>query len=186
MTEAYFKKSALYFIVAVSLYAAIHLVWQYFNGGVVSHHLLARADMPAVSNWWGIVILPMLAWFATTRMKLRIEFSDMPASIVTFPKHIVIGFIGILSLSLIQSLAFKLGQPNITMYLALMMLTAGLFLPIYRAECFLAHVMGGSIAFGSVIPLIGFTVMALISVVANLGVKPLLIKLITRIKSHHK
>ena len=49
--------------VLVALAELGHLAWEHFHGGVVSHHLLNRADLPAISNAWGAVFLPALAWF---------------------------------------------------------------------------------------------------------------------------
>jgi len=51
-----------------------HLFWEYINGGVLSHYLLNRSGFPSISNGWGIVILPLLAWFSTSRIKKRITF----------------------------------------------------------------------------------------------------------------
>ena len=36
------------------------LLLENFQGGVKSHHLLARKDMPAISNWWGLLIVPIM------------------------------------------------------------------------------------------------------------------------------
>ncbi|MDW7549761.1 hypothetical protein [Pseudoalteromonas peptidolytica] len=44
------------------------LMWQHLNGGIVSHYLLHRADLPAVSNAWGIIIIPALAWLTALRL----------------------------------------------------------------------------------------------------------------------
>jgi len=30
----------------------LFLLIEYVNGGVISHHLLARKDLPAISNWF--------------------------------------------------------------------------------------------------------------------------------------
>ena len=40
------------------------LLWEYFNGGVVSHNLLAREDLPAFSNFWGLLTVPLLFWIS--------------------------------------------------------------------------------------------------------------------------
>ncbi|CAM5425326.1 hypothetical protein [Rhodanobacter lindaniclasticus] len=45
---------------AALLFAAAHLAFEHVNGGVRSHHLLDRADLPAISNWLGLVVLPVL------------------------------------------------------------------------------------------------------------------------------
>lgn len=155
-----------------------HLTWEHLNGGVLSHHLLNRSDFPSISNWWGIIILPSLAWFSATRIKTRITF--LPDDVSTAPKiptGIVIGFSGMLIVSILQSAAFKLGYQDITMYMALGVLITGLFLPIYRAECILGHVLGAVVTFGPVIPLIGMFVMASVSAFSNLCLKPLILKL---------
>lgn len=183
MTEGYFNKLKYGLISLVVIYTIVHLSWEHFNGGVVAHHLLARADMPSVSNWWGILVLPFLAWFTTTRIKKRIEFRQKDETTDNrLPKAILIGLFGMLLLSMMQSISFEFGYPNLTMYIALGVLLMGLFLPIYRAECFFGHVLGATFTFGSIIPLIGFSVMAIISALSNLVIKPLLIKVTGRKK----
>ena len=46
--------------VTVTLAESAHLAWEHFNGGVASHHFLNRADLPAISNAWGLLLLPTL------------------------------------------------------------------------------------------------------------------------------
>lgn len=178
MGEAYFNKVRIYFISIIAIIVLCHLWWEYFNGGISSHHLLHRADFPAISNWWGIVILPLLAWFATVRIKKRIVFqTNAPTASGKIPRGILTGFWGMLLVSLVQSIAFELDYQNITMYMALGVVVVGLFLPIYRAECILGHVLGAAFTFGAVIPIMGISVIAAISAFSNLCIKPLLGKL---------
>jgi hypothetical protein len=175
MSEKYLEKLSTYFIALVVIFIFVHLLWEYLNGGVLSHHLLNSSDMPAISNWWEIAILPLLAWFATKRIEKRISFkSDDVSADGKIPKGILIGFFGMLIASIFQSLAFELGYGNITMYLALCVLLIGLFLPIYRAECILGYVLGATFTFGPVIPIIGISIFAAISAFSNLLMKPLL------------
>jgi hypothetical protein len=47
------------------------LAWEHFHGGVKSHHLFHRSDLPAISNWWGALVLPGLAWFLLGRILSR-------------------------------------------------------------------------------------------------------------------
>lgn len=178
MSEKYFKKLSIYFIALVVIFVFVHLLWEHLNGGVLSHHLLNNSEYPAISNWWEIAILTLLAWFSTTRLKKRISFqSDDVSADRKIPKGILIGFFGMLLASLFQSVAFEFGYENITMYTALGVLVIGLFLPIYRAECILGHVLGATFTFGPVIPLIGILVFAAISAFSNLLMKPLLINI---------
>jgi uncharacterized membrane protein YecN with MAPEG domain len=176
MSEKYFKKVSAYFILIVTIIVLGHLLWEHLNGGILSHHLLHRSDLPAISNWWAIVILPFLAWFTTTRVKRRITLqSDGASSGGKIPNEVLIGFFGMLSVSLLQSIAFEFSYENITVYIALCVLFIGLFLPIYRAECILGHVLGAMFTFGAVIPIIGILVIAAISAFSNLIMKPLFV-----------
>src|SRR6185312_11324004 len=50
-----------YVVALAALFAIAMLAWEYTHGGVVSHHFLDRRDMPAVSNWWSLAVLPLLA-----------------------------------------------------------------------------------------------------------------------------
>lgn len=178
MSEKYFKKISAYFISIVVFFMLGHLLWEHLNGGVLSHHLLNSSDFPAISNWWEIVILPFLAWFSTIRIKKRITFRSYDVSAGgKIPTGILIGFFGILLVSLLQSVAFEFGYENITMYMALCVLLTGLFLPIYRAECILGHVLGATFTFGPIIPIIGILVIAAISAFSNLFMKPVLVNI---------
>lgn len=172
----------------VVLFVLGHLLWEHLNGGVLSHHLLHSSDLPAISNWWNIVVLPFLAWFSTARIKKRITFrSDDVSASNKIPNGILLGFFGMLLVSISQSVAFEFGYENITMYMALCVLLVGLFLPIYRAECVLGHVLGATFTFGSIIPIMGILVIATISAFSNLYMKPMLVNIwgrFKRLRSH--
>jgi hypothetical protein len=51
------------------------LAWEYLNGGFRSHHLLANPDLPAVSNWWGLLVIPLLTWWTMSQLRRRAERS---------------------------------------------------------------------------------------------------------------
>jgi hypothetical protein len=51
MNDQPFKLHRLLLVVATSLYIWALLAFEHYNGGVVSHHLLQREDLPAISNW---------------------------------------------------------------------------------------------------------------------------------------
>lgn len=183
MSEKYFNKVSIYLILLVVVFVLGQLLWEHFNGGVVSHHLLHNSDLPAISNWWGIVILPALAWLSTWLIKRRVTFQpdDFDAG-GWVPAEILTGFWVMFFVSLLQSVAFVSGYENITMIMALCVLVAGLFLPIYRAECILGFVLGAAFSFGAVIPIMGILIIATLSAVSNLGVRPVLANLWQRFK----
>lgn len=176
MSEQHFNKLRAYVITAVVLLVFGQLLWEHLHGGVVTHHFLASSDYPGFSNWWAIVILPTLAWFASTRVKKRISFEPESAGGGKLPKSVLIGFFGVLALAILQSVGFEFGYENISMYSILSLLLISLFLPIYRAECILAHVLGSTFTFGPIIPLIVISIIALISAFSNLCVGPLVVR----------
>lgn len=51
----------LWLPVAGLLLAIAHLSVEHISGGVNSHHLLNSADLPAISNWFELITLPLLA-----------------------------------------------------------------------------------------------------------------------------
>ena len=51
--------------------AAVLLGYEHFNGGVQSHHLLNRPDLPAISNWLGLLALPAIGWLVGIRIRNR-------------------------------------------------------------------------------------------------------------------
>ena len=51
--------------------------------------------MPAVSNWWGALLIPALTWFLTGRVQKRIALhSGGKEAAWTFPASVVAGFAG--------------------------------------------------------------------------------------------
>jgi hypothetical protein len=42
------------------LLAVAHLAFELASGGVQSHHLLNNAELPAISNWFELLTLPII------------------------------------------------------------------------------------------------------------------------------
>ena len=58
MDEKMFSKKSLYITGIVTAGIWSLLLWDHFNGGVPSHHIMHQKDLPAISNWWGGLLLP--------------------------------------------------------------------------------------------------------------------------------
>lgn len=178
MTEINFKKIT-YWVISITVFFEVgYLLWEHFNGGIVSHHLLQNSDYPAISNLWGLLILPSLALLAMFSIKKRLTFKASDELVkAKIPSGILIGFFGMLALSFLQSVAFTIGYGNISIYLALGLIIVGLFVPIYKAECIFGYVFGSIVFTGPVIPLIGILVISSISWFSDKGIKPLISKI---------
>lgn len=151
--------------VVVAIIMASLLGWQHVHGGVPAHHLLAREDLPAVSNWWGLLTLPALAWFLLGRMERRRQDTRAGAG------AIVAGFVAALLYGTLLALFFVSGRPDVSDYMAQGVFAIALFYPVYRAECILGFVIGMTFFLGAVLPMIAALVFASIGAVLYLGIR---------------
>jgi len=138
---------------AVAVATGLLLAWQQLTTGVPAHHLLARADMPAISNWWGLLLLPLLAWVAASRIEAR--YGDTAAASAAIP-----GFLGGLLFGAAVALFFSLGRTDLCEYLMQGLVLLALFYPIYRSESLLGFAFGMTYAFGPVLPVLVACVLA--------------------------
>jgi hypothetical protein len=134
---------------AAFAFAAAHVAFEYFNGGVKTHHFLARADLPGFSNWLGLFILPMLGIVLAVRAKSA--QGGQASSIL--PPALATGMWVSLAYGAALAASFHFGLEQVSL-----VLFTGLFLlsivgPVYRAEYSFGFVIGMTITFGSVIPL---------------------------------
>ncbi|WOH35952.1 hypothetical protein RI844_11220 [Thalassotalea fonticola] len=159
MNEQQLSQIRWYFTGFVTITIWALLVGQYFNGGVPSHHLLQRADMPEISNWWGGVLLPVLAWFALGRIHQRIINNNEP----NYPRAIIVGFIGALIYGGIFSASFAYGNSEITSILLPGILVLSLFFKLYKEECALGVILSMSFVFGAVLPTVFALVVGVVS-----------------------
>ncbi|MEE4301308.1 MAG: hypothetical protein V2J24_17845 [Pseudomonadales bacterium] len=127
-------------------FAALHLATEYASGGVVSHHLLADPELPAVSNWFGLLTLPLLGAFAADRIARREPGRARRRSIAA--ALLALGWGAALAF------AFELGADGVAEGLFLGLFVLALFLPLHRAECLAGFVLGMTVTFGGVLPVL--------------------------------
>lgn len=166
------RTSQLRFIgtLMVLAFILLHLGLEYSQGGIQSHHILNQADLPAISNLWGL-LLPLLAWFLLdTLVKRLAQTPDANAG-----KKVLLSGVAVLCASVALMVSFKLDQSTITGLIFQGLLIAAVFLPFYRAEFFLAVVLGMTFAFGAILPTGVATVLAIISMICQLLICPLLV-----------
>lgn len=156
--------------------AAAHLAWEASHGGIKSHHLLNQADLPAVSNVWGLLVLPVLGWLAAYFVRRR------AASSAHAPNRALAAFCGSLVVALALSAAFRLELGNVTAGLFFAVLLSGVALRTYRAEYVFGFVLGMTFVFGSVLPTMAALVAGTVSVLAHVVVYPAIAALYKRLR----
>lgn len=129
-----------------------HLGWEYLHGGVPAHHMLNDPALPAISNWWGALLIPALTWFLVGRILRRIdERHGVDATGQRLLPAIVAGFLGALVYGAGLSLAFVLNSPVVT-YVFLGLFAVSVLVRTYRAQYVLGFVLGMAFTFGAVLP----------------------------------
>ncbi len=136
-------------LVALALLAeCLHLGWEALHGGIVSHHLFQHADLPGLSNAWGLLVLPALAAWAAGRWPGR----STATATTRHRRRVVLGFLLPLALGATLSLAFSFQQQALTEALFFGAMLLALLLPAHRPESLLGFVLGMTGTFGAVLP----------------------------------
>jgi len=172
MSEKSFFKIRLYATATVAAAIWSLLTWNYFNGGIPSHHILADKDLPEISNGWGALLLPILTWFLLYRVQKRIFREGKGQAEIVRIKQVQYAFIISLAYGIVTAGFFSFGYNDMTGNMMLGIFGLSLFFPVYRAECLLGFVLGMTFTFGTVLPTGIGSIMTLISFVIFQGVRP--------------
>ncbi|MBL8309144.1 MAG: hypothetical protein JNL19_01860 [Burkholderiales bacterium] len=148
-------------ILAVVLAEAAHLSWEHVHGGIRAHHLLNNADWPAVSNAWGLLLLPLLTWFAVADSQRR----GLPWRVA------FAGAAGAAVAGLTVVALFLTHQHDMAGYLLLAIVVVGCVVPLYRPQYLLGFVLAMTWTFGAVLPTLVALCVAAISAVASAFVR---------------
>lgn len=127
--------------------AACHLTWEATHGGIQSHHLLQSTDFPAISNAWGLLVLPVLAAWAGGQVP---RASAARRDKVRF----ALGLVVPLLMGAALSLCFSLHWHTATEVVFLSLMVLALLLPAHRPHSLFGFVLGMSWVFGAVLPLL--------------------------------
>lgn len=132
----------------------LHLLWEYTHGGIMIHNVLAREDLPAISNWWGLVTVPILAWITGYVFEYRSKgILDNSAAEKKLGLNVARGFGGALLYGLSMTVLWQLGLDYIMQYWIMFPLVISLFVAIYYPEVLLGYTIGSLYSFGGVLPI---------------------------------
>ena len=146
--------------------------WDYFHGGVPSHHLLQRKDMPAISNWWGIILLPTISWILLTRAEKRLQPKYGKQWLI---KSLPLFFLGVI-IALGIAIAFNAKYIALLSNIPYFFILISFFIPIFYAEFMLGFIITMTYTFGVFIPTVFILVFGLVGFLIFRFVRPIFIK----------
>lgn len=149
---------------AVFFLTLAFILREYFFGGVISHNLLAREDLPAISNWWGLLSLPLLFWLGISLIERRQNKRPEPKK---QKNKILRRLLGGLAFGILISSFWEFGLVNYLPYLILLPLLFALFIPVHLPEYIMGFAVGMVFTFGGVLPLLIGGVLLALSFVIN-------------------
>ncbi len=135
------------------LLTGFFILLEHVNGGVVSHHLLAREDLPAISNWWGLLTVPALAWitfFIIEKREGPVSQSDQSPPKKNRPQK---RFLSALLFGITVSVLWEFGFEDVLQYVILLPFLLALFTPVHFPECLLGFAIGMLYTFGGILPI---------------------------------
>jgi hypothetical protein len=177
MINLSFKTIQIYATILVAIFIGSLLLWEKFHGGVVTHHILQRADLPGISNWWGLPLLPFLCWLSFNKMQKRFDQVKDVKSKKNSISNSIIGFVGALVFGIVLATAFSNGYADLLDYQVDSLLLIFFLVPIYRSEYLLGFILGMATALGAVLPTAFALIVALPSAIIYLYFRPLILRI---------
>ncbi len=170
-----YQRFRYYFVGIAALACMAQIGWEAFNGGVISHHILHRADLPAISNWWSLLLVPTLAWFLSgVILKRFLQTTKVDEN--RLKMAVIGGFAGGFLIGAALSFAFLGKHLNVAGVLFQGMFLAALIVPLYRAEYLLGFVLAMMFTFGAVLPTAIGCIVAAVAAIAHLLIYPCAIR----------
>lgn len=178
MKSPSFKTIQISATILVTIFIISILVWEKLHGGVITHHILQRSDLPGISNWWGLVLLPLISWNCFNKIQKRCQVQEqVPVNKERIIKNSVLGFGGALIFGVVLAVAFSAGYNNFINYQVDCLLLLFFFVPIYRPEYLFGFVLGMTFTFGAILPTAFGLIVAIPSLIVYLYIRPFILSL---------
>ncbi len=174
-----FPDLRLRFVATLTLAYWALLAWQHLHDGVPAHSFAARDDMPAISNWWGALTIPVFSWALTGLIQGSLSAFGTDRSAADASLRVsAVAFVAALIYGAAMATLFRFDRESsvlATLFFALPVI--GAVVPIFRPEFVLGFVLGMTYTFGPVLPLVVAFGVALASGLVHVLLRPLLLRL---------
>ncbi len=171
--------------VGTLILTAIFIIIEHYEGGVVSHHLFAREDLPGISNWWGLFTVPILTWIVCSIINRRgskeLERSQIQDE---YDEVTLTRFLSALVFGVLLSILWEYDFENILQYIILLPFLVAIFKPVHFPEHLLGFVIGMLYTFGGVLPILIGLVLLTVSFIINKLIQ--ILKSLTKSKKEQK
>lgn len=154
------------------------LLWDHFHGGVPNHNILHQAELPAISNWWGGLFIPVFTWFLLGRVQKRINTQAKQESKNRLVNKSWIIFTCGLTFGVLLALAFENEFQKFLDLIPFLLVVLCLVIPIFYAEFILGFVLGMTYTFGAILPTAFILIFSCIGFLVYKFIRPLILKLI--------
>ena len=151
MTTQLTPTKRLAFTAAVALLVGSQLIWDHFHGGVPVHYMLHNPDLPAISNWWSLLIIPVLTWIALLLVDRRINKLSENNRSIALKKALQL-FVFALIYGFIVGLFFTLDITVVSDTGTIIVFALSFLIPLYRIEYLLGFVLGLTYFIGGTLP----------------------------------
>ncbi len=166
--ESIFDKKPL-IIIGTFILTSVFILLEHYNGGIITHHLLAREDLPGISNLWGLLSIPLLTWLSIALIgnrRNKISQTD-GEKLKSFDKTTWKGFLAALLFGISASLLWEFNFAHILQYFILLPVLIAFFKPVYMPQHLLGFVIGMLFTFGGILPILFGTVLLVLCFLVN-------------------
>lgn len=147
----------------------LHLGWEWSQGGIASHHFLADASMPKISNAWGLLWLPLLAALYAPSIRARALGHGLRPR---WRASIVAGLVGGFAVGGSVAAFVMLGPDIDGVWILGGLLALSILFPVWRGETVLGFLTAMMIGVGAILPSIFALLFSAISFAVHRGVVP--------------
>ncbi|MBD1396201.1 hypothetical protein H9Q13_03405 [Pontibacter sp. JH31] len=160
------------------------LIWEHYHGGIASHHILQQQNLPAISNWWSGLSLPVLTWFLVGISEKRIgKQSSQGQQTRNLQIQALRLFVTGLGLGVLIATSFTNGYSAFLDNIPYIILVLSLIIPIFYAEFILEFITGMTYTFGAILPTVFIFLLALIGILTYRFIRPAIVMLTVKLKS---
>ncbi|RZS93313.1 hypothetical protein [Aquimarina brevivitae] len=128
---------------------ALHIAWDHLDGTVMTHYLLAREDLPGISNWWGLLSIPLLSLLLISISQKLQQIESTAYDLTTLSR----GFVFALLFGAGIALLWEFDLAHILRFVIWAPLLLAIFVHIHHPLYLLAFVLGTMFTFGGVLPI---------------------------------